>query len=111
MNEAIQTTLADPTVLNSTLFCVAALLGQVLHAVKKWAEGYKYTRASIKRTIAAFIGNITGIIGFVSTGALDGTQTGTVIALGMFMGLSANSIINKSTRPEWTEEQRKESVK
>ena len=111
MNEAIQTTLSDPTVLNSTLFCISALLGQVLHAVKKWAEGYQYTRASIKRTIAAFIGNITGIIGFVSTGALDGTQMGTIIALGMFMGLSANSVINKSIRPEWTAEQRDEAIK
>lgn len=110
MNEAIQTTLSDPTVLSSTLFCIAAVFGQVLHAVKKWAEGYQYTRASIKRTIAALIGNITGVIGFVSTGALEGTQVGTVIALGMFMGLSANSVINKSVRPEWTAEQRKENL-
>lgn len=110
MNEAIQTTLFDPSVMSSTLFCISALFGQILHTVKKWAEGYHYTHASIKRFIAAIIGNFTGIIGFVSTGALDGMQIGTLIAFGLFMGLSANSIINKGERTEWSYGQRLEKV-
>lgn len=103
MQEAIQTVLENPTVLNASLFCVAALVGQIFHAIKKWAEGYNWIMDNFRRTIGAVIGNITGMIGFVSSGALDNIGSmGTLLALGLFMGLSADSVLNAGSRVKWT---------
>lgn len=102
MNQAIQTVLKDPSVLNATVFCVAALGGQILHAVKKWTEGYQWVLSNPKATVGAVLANMVGMVGFVSTGALDEiTKIATVIALGLFMGMSADSAINKGSRAVW----------
>lgn len=108
MNQAIQTVLKDPSVLNATVFCAAAVAGQVLHGVKKWAEGYQWVLTNPKATTGAVIANLMGMVGFISTGALDEiTKIGTIIALGLFMGLSADSAINKGSQVVWSEEERK----
>lgn len=111
MIDAAQKVLQDPSVLNATVFCVAALGGQLLHAVKKWTEGYQWVLSNPKATVGAVIGNLAGMVGFVSTGALDEiTKIATVIALGLFMGMSADSALNKGTKVVWTPEQRAEKA-
>lgn len=107
MNTAIQTVLKDPSTANAVIFCAAAAAGQLLHAVKKWCEGYQWVTANPRATVGAIIGNVTGMVGFVATGALDDiTKIGTVIALGAFMGLSADSVLNKGAKEVWTQEER-----
>lgn len=102
--QAIQVALKDPSIMNAVLFCGAALLGQLLHAIKKWAEGYDWITSNPRQTVAAVIGNMTGMAGFISTGALDEiTKIGTLIFLGVFMGLSADSVLNKGSRQVWDE--------
>ena len=99
--------LKDQQVVNALIFTLAAGAGQLLHAIKKWSDGEAWVLANLRRTVGAVIGNLTGIIGFITTGALDGMKVGALIALGIFMGLSADSILNKGSRAEWTDEQRK----
>lgn len=107
MNQAIQTVLKDPSVLNSVVFCVAAVAGQILHGIKKWTEGYIWVTANPRATVGAVIGNLAGMAGFISTGALDDiTKIATVMWLGLFMGLSADSVLNKGSQKVWTEEER-----
>ena len=105
---AAQKVLNDPSVLNATVFCMAAVLGQIFHAVKKWTQGYDWVLSNPRATIGAIIGNITGMVGFIATGALDDIQKlGTVIALGLFMGLSADSVLNKGSQVKWSPTERK----
>ena len=112
MMEAAQTVLQDPSVLNATVFCVAAIGGQVLHAVKKWVDGYAWVMSNPRATVGAVIGNVTGMVGFISTGALDEvTKVGTVIALGLFMGLSADSVINRGSQRVWSDAEREAAKK
>ena len=111
MNTAVQTVLKDPSVLNAVVFCIAALSGQILHAVKKWADGYQWVLSNPRATVGAVIGNLAGMVGFVSTGALDEiTKIGTVIALGIFMGLTADSVLNRGQQRVWTEAERAEKA-
>lgn len=99
--------LKDQTIVNALIFTGAALLGQLLHAVKKWAEGDAWLLVNIRRTVAALIANVTAIVGFIMTGALNGIpDVYTVILLGLTMGFSTDSTINKGQRKEWTEEER-----
>jgi len=107
MNQAVQAMLQDASVVNATVFCTAAMCGQLLHMVKKWADGYERVLSNPRATVGALIGNISGMVGFVSTGALDEiTKVGTVIALGIFMGLSADSVLNKGQQRVWTDDER-----
>jgi len=107
MIKAAQKVLADPSVMNAVAFASAAIGGQVLHALKKWAEGEAWLLVNAKRTVGAVIANFIAIAGFISTGALDEiTKIATVLALGLFMGFSADSAINKGGRKVWTDEER-----
>ena len=107
MIEAAQKILQDQSVLNAVAFGSAAIIGQVLHAMKKWAEGEEWVLANVRRTVGAVVANFVAIAGFISTGALDSMpKIATVLALGLFMGFSADSAINKGGRKEWTEEER-----
>lgn len=96
---------------NDLTFCLAAVAGQVLHMIKKWAEGYTSFRLSCKRAISAIIGNIAYVAGFVASGQLVDMHFGALIAFGLTSGLAANSLINKAERPAWTEEEREERTK
>lgn len=107
MMEAAQKVLEDQSVLNAVAFASAAIAGQVLHALKKWAEGEEWVFVNAKRTIGAVVANFVAIVGFISTGALDSMpKIATVLALGVFMGFSADSAINKGVRKPWTDEER-----
>ena len=110
MIEATQRLLADPSVLHAAVFCAAAIAGQVLHALKKWSEGEQWLLGNLRRTVGAVIGNLTAMAGFISTGTLtDIPALGTVIALGVFMGLSADSLLNKGAgRAGWSEAEREQ---
>jgi len=111
MIDAAQKVLQDPSVLNAVAFASAAIIGKALHAVKKSLEGEAWVTANIKRTAAAVIGNMIAIVGFISTGALDSMpKIATVLALGLFMGFSADSALNKGARKEWTDEERNAKV-
>lgn len=104
--------LKDQVVVNALIFTAAALLGQFLHAVKKWTEGEAWLLVNIRRTVGALIANVTAIIGFILTGALNGIpDVYTVIFLGLTMGFSTDSAINKGQRKEWTEEERAAATK
>ena len=97
----------DLSLLKATVFCIAAISGQLLHAIKKWSEGYAWVLSNPRATVGAVIANLTGMAGFISMGTLDGISAlGTVGALGLFMGLSADSVLNKGAQKEWTDEQR-----
>jgi len=108
MMEAAQKVLQDQSVLNAVAFGSSAIFGQVLHALKKWAEGEAWILANARRTVGAVIANFVAIAGFISTGALDEiTKIATVLALGLFMGFSADSALNKGgSRVVWTDEER-----
>ena len=101
----VQTMIQDASLVNAAVFCAAAVGGQFLHAVKKWTEGYDWVRSNMRATIGAVLANALGIVGFVSTGALDEvTKIATVISLGLFMGFSADSAVNKGSRKVWDAE-------
>ena len=107
MNQAIQTVLKDPAVLNSVVFCAGALAGQILHAAKKWAEGYVWVASNPKATVGALVANLAGMAGFIATGALDAIPSPvTALWMGIFMGLSADSVINRGAKKPWTDEER-----
>ena len=107
MIDAAQKVLQDPSVLNAIAFASAAIGGQVLHALKKWGEGEEWVLVNVRRTVGAVVANVVAIAGFISTGALDEiTKIATVLALGLFMGFSADSAINKGARKPWTDAER-----
>lgn len=88
--------LVDGSVIQLAVYVGSALIGQVLHAVKKWLEGESlsmlgWLRPSPKRVLGSFIGNLALILGFASTGVLDSLSLGACIALGLFQGISASS--------------------
>ena len=106
----------DPKLVNDAIFCACATVGQLLHAVKKWLAGeadnpITWIISHPKRTVAAVITNLTGMVYLVSTGALTGMALEAVIIFGMWQGLGTDSLLNKGDRPEWTEEKRKEAAK
>ena len=103
--------LKDQSLINALIFAVAALSGQLLHAVKKWSDGEAWLLANPRRTIGACIGNLTAIAGFITSGTIDGMKLAQLIFLGVFMGLSADSVLNKGARAEWTPEQRAAATK
>lgn len=104
--------LADPSVHNAAVFCAGAMLGQFLHALKKWSDGYVWIMSNPRATVGAIIGNITGMVGFISSGSLDSINSlATVACLGLFMGMSADSVLNKGAQKVWTDEERAANAK
>lgn len=102
--------------LAAVLFCASAGAGQVMHALKKWADGESSSLAgwftsNIKRTIGAMLGNLMGMIVFVQTGVLGpmiSLPNGwwAIFLFGFMNGFSTDSALNKSARTEWTQEER-----
>ena len=109
--EAAQTVLQDPSVLKASVFCVAAAAGQLIHVAKKIREGYKWLWANPGATVAAIAANLVGMLGFVSLGGVTALDLGTVIALGLFMGHSADSVLNRGAQRVFTDEEREEARK
>lgn len=94
-------------ILAALVFCAAAAVGQLLHAVKKWADGAStspltWLTTDIKHTVSAMIGNSVGMLVFIGTGVLGpiAAQPNGWMALALFgvaNGFSADSALNKST--------------
>lgn len=89
------------------IFCLAALLGQILHAVKKWADGeadnpWNWLRTNPKRTVSALIGNAIAMFYFVTSGALTGMTGTSLIVFGVMQGVATDSALNKGARNVWT---------
>lgn len=106
----------NPEVAAAIIFCVSAGLGQVVHGVKKWAEGevnciaHWFTKDA-RRTVGAIIGNGASIFLFIQAaplGPIYQVPNGwwALILFGFMNGFSADSALNKTTREQWTAEQR-----
>lgn len=106
----------NPDAAAAIIFCLSAVAGQILHAVKKWADGevespIAWITNGLRRSVGAMIGNLGGMIVFIQTGVL-----GPILALpngwwaiflfGFMNGFTADSALNKAKRQAWTEEQR-----
>ena len=111
MRALIDQVLNDRATINAVIFCLAAGLGQVLHAIKKWADGevespLAWITERARSTISAVIGNLGGMVALVSTGVLDPMTPGGLIIFGLMNGFTADSALNKATRNAWTPEKR-----
>lgn len=105
-------------VVAAMLFCVAAGFGQVLHAVKKWADGevdciWDWVKSSPRRTVGAVLGNLIGMVAFIQTGILGTIYQvpngwWALILFGLMNGFTSDSALNKSVRTVWTEAERTE---
>ena len=104
MQDLVQTVVNDPGVRNSVLFAGSAIAGQILHVVKKWAEGEKWVFSNPRRTVAAIIGNISGIVAALTVAGVDNLTIAQCLAAGVTLGLSADSLLNKGTRKVWEKE-------
>jgi hypothetical protein len=105
MNDMIQTVVADPGVRNAVLFTAAALAGQAIHGIKKWTAGEEWMFANLKRTVAAVIANLTAVVAAIQLG-LDNLTLSQLLAAGVTLGLSADTLVNKGVRKPWSEDQR-----
>lgn len=99
--------------LKIVVYGIGAALGQVLHAIKKWADSdvdspEQWMTTNTKRTIGSVIGNIAIMYGFVQTGALETVTALTALNIGIFQGISSDSILNKGSRTTWSAERRSE---
>ena len=107
MIDAAQTALKDPSILNAAVFCVAAVGGQVLHAVKKWSDGYDWVFSNPRATVGALIANFTGMAAFVALGNLESIQSmAALIGFGISWGLGTDSVVNRGSQRAWTDEER-----
>ena len=105
-----------PQVAAALLFCMGAIGGQVMHAIKKWADGEvdcisAWLLGNPKRAVSAAIGNGAGMLIFIQTGVLGSiyqTPDGwwALCLLGFMNGFTADSALNKATRSAWTPEKR-----
>lgn len=97
----------NPDVAAAIIFIIAAGAGQVLHAVKKWAEGevdcvLDWYRKNARRTVGAVIGNGAGMLIFIQTGVLGPMLQlpngwWALILFGFMNGFSTDSALNKAT--------------
>lgn len=108
---AIQTALVDNDMVAAMIFIASAAAGQILHSVKKWLEGEHWACSNVKRTIAAMIGNLSGMIIFIQTGVLAPLMslpngTFSIILFGFMNGFAADSGLNKGTRKVLSDDER-----
>jgi hypothetical protein len=106
----------SPDAIAAGLFIASAIAGQLGHGVKQSLEGettcVDWFRRDLKRTLAAMIGNLFGMIIFIQTGVLGPMlELGpkgffAIILFGISNGFSSDSALNKSTRASWTDEER-----
>lgn len=101
-------------------FMLAGIVGMVAHYVVRWAYGqiegslWRYLFVdSPRRTLLALIGLASLAITAVSTGIFttpDGAFTGwaNVLWTGLTTGFGSDSVVNKGSRPVWSDEQRTE---
>ena len=106
----MQAILSSPDVVAALIFCAAALAGQFIHTVKKWAEGQNWILPNFRRTVGAFIGNIVGMAAFIQTGVLAPMMslpngTFAIVLFGFMNGFTSDSALNKGTNKVSMEDQ------
>ena len=89
------------------VFCASAVVGQVLHSVKKWLEGdsakpFTWITSDLRHTVAAMIGNVGGMIVFIQTGVLGPIAAQpngwwALFLFGFMNGFSFDSGLNRAT--------------
>lgn len=107
----MQAILKNPDILAALIFCAAAFAGQVLHAIKKWADGEQWILSEPRRTVGAIIGNMVGMVVFIQTGVLAPIMAQpnglfALILFGLTNGFTSDSALNKGTRKLISEEDR-----
>lgn len=98
----------NPDALAALIFCCSAGVGQIMHALKKWADGdvdspFAWLTSGLRRTVGAMIGNLGGMIVFVQTGVLGpllAMPNGwwAIFLFGFMNGFTADSALNKATK-------------
>jgi hypothetical protein len=106
----------SPDAVAAGLFIASAIAGQLAHGIKQSLEGetscVEWFRRDFRRTLAAMIGNVFGMIIFIQTGVLGPMlELGpkgffAIILFGISNGFSSDSALNKSTRAAWTDDER-----
>jgi len=95
----------NPAVAAAVIFCVAAVIGQIMHGVKKSLDGevscIEWFSKGIGRTLSAMIGNGGGMLLFIQSGALETVYQGQngwwhLILFGLMNGFAADSALNKA---------------
>ena len=107
---------ANKEAVAALVFCLAAAAGQILHAVKKWADGdaeclLSWFTTGLRATVGAIISNMVGMVVFVQTGVLEpilALPNGgwSLFLFGLMQGFSIDSGLNKGARTAWTAEER-----
>jgi len=110
LQAAISKALAGPAEVNTIMFIIAALIGQILHGVLKWTQGEAnspvgWFTSNIKATIGAFIANIGITITAIQLLPIDTMTAWASLYAGLLCGLGSDTL-NKGARPAWTPEQR-----
>lgn len=93
----------DPTVQRAALYLGAALVGQMGHGLKKWGTGEAclwdwFIRQRPGRTVAAVCTNLGAAAAVLATGAVDSASLGAVIGMGLAVGYSADSLVNRGAK-------------
>jgi len=111
----VKQVLDNPDVAAAIIFALAAVVGQLLHGVKKSLDGdvpcVDWFRKDLRRTFSAMLGNAVGMLLFIQTGVLGPVYQApngwwALILFGFMNGFSADSALNKATRAAWTPEER-----
>lgn len=93
----------------AVLFGLAAMLGQVMHGIKKGLDGdngmtcVQWFRIGARRTLSAMLGNFMGYIIVLQSGILTAIYEANngwwaLLLFGVMNGFSADSAINKATK-------------
>lgn len=98
----------DKTHLAQLVFLAGAILGQVMFWLKRWAQDEKPIMGYVKRTVAAVIGNFTGVVTILVSGALGTMSPEAAFSYGIFLGISADSVLNRGERKEWPDVKRED---
>ena len=103
-----QAMLKNPDIVATLFFCIAASVGQILHAIKKWSDGevnspVEWLTVNLRHTVGAVIGNLGGMLVFIQTGVLGPLMAMpngmfALILFGFMNGYTVDSGLNKVTR-------------
>lgn len=110
MIAAIQKALSGPTEINTLLFILSALVGQIFHGVLKWTQGeasspVSWFTSNMKATIGAVVANIGVTVTAIQLLPIDTMTAWASLYAGLLCGLGSDTL-NKGVRPEWTDAQR-----
>ena len=111
MNNAIQTVLQDKSILNSSLYLSATVIGILSSWAWKWATGqvqcfFDMLRTFKARTATSFSTQLAVVITFISSGALDNVSFAVAISLGLLAGGAIDAAIIKGKTKIWSKRER-----